>query len=125
MDEKYSVKLSKVINEFGLETVYLPDLPENVEIDSTKVNRPGLQMVGFYDHYERERVQIVGKVENLYLATLPAEERRRRVVEFFATRPVAVIVTTSIEIEDETVALAEEYRVPLLRTSKQRRPLLP
>ena len=118
MDEKYSVKLSKVIDEFGLETVYLPDLPENIEINCTRVNRPGLQMVGFYDHYEPERVQIVGKVENLYLSTLPREECRRRVDAFFATRPVAVIVTTSIDIEDDTVALAEKYRVPLLRTSK-------
>ncbi len=118
MEEKYSVKLSKVIEEFGLETVYLPDLPEYIEITSTKVNRPGLQMVGFYDHYEPERVQIIGKVENLYLAALPHEECRRRVEDFFATRPAAVMVTTSIQIENETVALAEKYRVPLLRTAK-------
>ena len=51
MEEIYHVKLSKVINEFKLETVYLPDLPENIFITSSGVNRPGLQMVGFYDHY--------------------------------------------------------------------------
>ncbi len=118
MDENYSVKLSKVIDEFGLESVYLPDLPDSIEINCTRVNRPGLQMVGFYDHYEQARIQIVGKVENLFLATLEPEERARRLEDFFATRPVGVIVTTSIRIEPETVALAEKYRVPLLRTSK-------
>ena len=60
MDENYSVKLSKVIGEFDLESLYLPDLPENILITCTRVNRPGLQMVGFYDHYEQQRLQIIG-----------------------------------------------------------------
>ena len=118
MEENYTVKLSKVIEEFSLETVYLPDLPENIFISCSRVNRPGLQMVGFYDHYEQERIQIIGKVENLYLASLPLEERRRRLEDFFHSGPCGVIVTTSIEIQPETVELAEKYRVPLLRTSK-------
>ena len=48
--------MEKVIREFNLECVYLPDLPENIKISCTRVNRPGLQMVGFYDHYEQARV---------------------------------------------------------------------
>ena len=118
MEESYNVNLSKVIDEFNLETVYLPDLPENISITCSRVNRPGLQMVGFYDHYEQARLQIIGKVENLFLASLPLEERRRRLEDFFHSGPIGVIVTTSIEIQPETVELAEKYGVPLLRTSK-------
>ena len=110
--------MEKVIREFDLECVYLPDLPENINISCTRVNRPGLQMVGFYDHYEQARVQIIGKVENLFLKSLPTEERRQRLEEFYRSKPVGVIYTTSIEISDETVELAEKYGVPLLRTSK-------
>ncbi len=110
--------MEKVIREFDLECVYLPDLPENIKISCTRVNRPGLQMVGFYDHYEQARVQIIGKVENLFLKSLPTEERRQRLEEFYRSKPVGVIYTTSIEISDETVELAEKYGVPLLRTSK-------
>ena len=110
--------MEKVIREFNLECVYLPDLPENIKISCTRVNRPGLQMVGFYDHYEQARVQIIGKVENLFLKSLPTEERRQRLEEFYRSKPVGVIYTTSIEISDETVELAEKYGVPLLRTSK-------
>lgn len=110
--------MEKVIREFNLECVYLPDLPENINISCTRVNRPGLQMVGFYDHYEQARVQIIGKVENLFLKSLPTEERRQRLEEFYRSKPVGVIYTTSIEISDETVELAEKYGVPLLRTSK-------
>ena len=118
MEEIYTVKLSKVISEFGLETFYLPDLPENIDITCSRINRPGLQMVGFYDHYEEERIQIIGKVEYLYLAKLPEEERYSRLDDFFKTKPIGVIYTTGLEIDDKVVEIAEKYKVPLLRTSK-------
>ena len=118
MEELYTVKLSKVINEFSLETIYLNDLPENIEISCSRINRPGLQMVGFYDHYEPVRLQIIGKVEHLYLETLDSETRRARLDDFFRSRPIGVIYTTSLPVSDEVVELAEKYGVPLLRTSK-------
>lgn len=117
MEESYSVSLSKVIEAFNLETIYLPTLPEDIEISCSRVNRPGLQFVGFYDHYEQARIQIIGKVENLFIAQLEPEERRRRVEDFFRSMPAGVIVTSSIEIDPSTVEMAEKYGVPLLRTS--------
>lgn len=117
MGEIYTVKLSKIIDEFKLETIYLPDLPENILVSCSRVNRPGLQMVGFYDHYEQERLQIIGKVEHLFLGQLNEEDRSRRLEDFFRSAPVGVIFTTSIEIDDETVAYAEKYKVPLMRTA--------
>ncbi len=119
MEEIYKVALSKVIDKFKLETIYLPDLPENIFISCSRVNRPGLQMVGFYDHYEQARVQIIGKVENLFLAQLPPEERARRIEDFFRSAPVGVIVTSSIELDTETVKMAEKYEVPLMRTAER------
>ena len=116
MDEIYSVSLSKIIDEFKLETIYLPDLPENIQVTSTGVNRPGLQMVGFYDHYEANRLQIIGKVENLFVEQLPADERHMRLEDFFKSRPVGVIATSSIEISEESISYAEKYKVPLMRT---------
>jgi len=118
MEENYFVSLAKVIEAFSLETVYLPDLPEKIHVTCTRVNRPGLQMVGFYDHYEQARLQIIGKVEKLFLDTLPEEERMFRLEEFFKSRPIGVVYTTSIEIGPSVEELAEKYRVPLLRTSK-------
>jgi len=118
MDEIYTVKLSKVISDFGLETFYLPDLPENINITCSRINRPGLQMVGFYDHFEQERIQIIGKDEYRYLETLPEEERYSRLDDFFRSRPIGVIYTTGLEVDERTVEIAEKYKVPLLRTVK-------
>ena len=47
MEDNYSVSLSKIIDEFKLETIYLPELPEDIMISCSRVNRPGLQLVGF------------------------------------------------------------------------------
>ena len=117
MDDAYSVKLSKIIDEFKLETFYLPDLPENILISCSRVNRPGLQMVGFYDHYEQARLQIIGKVENLFIQDMNAEERAKRLDDFFRSAPVGIIFTTSMEIGKDFIELAEKYSVPLMRTS--------
>ena len=119
MEEKYSVQMSKIIDEFKLETIYLPDLPESILVSCSRVNRPGLQMVGFYDHYESIRLQIIGKVENLFLEQLPKEERAKRLEEFYRSSPAGVIVTSSLNISDDEIALAEKYRVPLLRTAQR------
>ena len=124
MEEVYTVPFSKIIDEFHLETIYLPDLPENLMISCSRVNRPGLQMVGFYDHFEQERMQIIGKVEHLFMAQLGTEERLRRLDDFFRSAPVGVIVTTSIEISPEMVEMAEKYKVPLLRTAERTSPFM-
>ena len=71
-------------------------------------------MVGFYDHYEPARVQIIGKVEYLYLHTLTAEERHARLEDFFKTKPVSVIYTTSLSVSDGAIELAEKYGVAYL-----------
>ena len=96
----------------------LSDLPENIKITCTRVNRPGLQMVGFYDHYEQQRLQIIGKVEYFFLAGLDDAERSSRLEDFFRSAPAGVIFTSSLPVDDEVISLAGKYRVPLLRTTK-------
>ena len=115
-DEGYFVPLSRIIAERSLETVYLPDLPENILVTNAGVNRPGLQFAGFYDHYEPSRLQIIGKVEHLYLSQLPEDERASQLERFFASSPVGVIITSDLEATEEMRTRAEKYRVPLLRT---------
>ena len=124
MEDVYKVSLGKIIDEFHLEVIYLPALPEDIQICSTRINRPGLQMVGFYDHYEQERLQIIGKVEHLFISQLSAEERTRRLEDFFRSAPAGIIVTTSIEISAEMVEMAEKYKVPLMRTAERTSPFM-
>ncbi len=115
--EKITVSLKSIVEEFSLEEIYLPLPAAEIFVDSTAVNRPGLQIVGFFEHFEPERIQIIGNVEHQYLEEMNGEKRARCLDEFFKHKPVAVVVTRSLEIFPELEAAAEHHKVPLLRTS--------
>ncbi len=115
-EETYSVALTEMLREFSLEVIYMPPVCEDILLSVPRVNRPGLQLYGFYDYYEAERLQIFGKAETQLLTTLSAEERRSRLETFYASRPIAVIITTGLEIPPEHIEFAEKYQVPIMRT---------
>ena len=60
--EKFKIPLQKIIDEFKLECIYLPRDASDIDIDEADVNRPGLQLMGFYEYFNPERIQIVGKM---------------------------------------------------------------
>lgn len=113
---EYTVSLQKIIEEMSLDVLYVPRPETEIEVCCADVNRPGLPFAGFYDHYDPARIQIVGKVEYLYLQQLSEKERKQRLEAFFAARPVAVIITQGNTFGEDSVALAKTYGVPLLAT---------
>ncbi len=113
--QDFKVKLSKIISEFKLEEVFLAD--KDVFIETTDVNRPGLQIAGFFDYFEPKRIQVMGMVENTYLSTLDSKERYKRIEEFFSKKIPAAVVTRGMEILPEMLELAEKYQINILRTS--------
>ncbi|MBQ5310783.1 MAG: HPr kinase/phosphorylase, partial [Oscillospiraceae bacterium] len=74
-EKRYTVTLKEVIDEFNLETIYTPVEASKLIVNETEINRPGLQLVGFYEYFNNERIQIVGKAEFAYLATLEESAR--------------------------------------------------
>ena len=118
MEELHTVSLEKIINDLSLSVAYLPDLPENILISNKHVNRPGLSLTGFYDHFEQTRIELIGRAEHLYLQKFTAEERRERLRDFMAHKPACLIFTSGLEIFPEAMEAAEEHGVPLLTTSE-------
>ena len=111
----YFVPLTEIIEHFKLKVLYLPD--KEVNVTCRDVNRPGLPLSGFYDHFEPQRIQIIGKVEYLYLQQIDRDHRRERIREFLSHEPVAVVITTNLELPDHTIDVAKEFNTPLLSTS--------
>ena len=116
MEELYTVSLAELIDDLSLESLYMPESADKILISCPRVNRPGLPLAGFFDHFEAARIQIIGKVEEYYLKQLPPEEKEKRLDAFFAAKPAALIVTSSIEVTDTTYALAEKHKIPVMRT---------
>ncbi len=82
------------------------------------INRPGLQLSGFYEHFESERIQILGKAENKFLATLTEKERQERLDMLFSTKFPALIVAHGAKPYKEVIDAATKYKVPVLTTDK-------
>ncbi len=114
--EKYTVSLRSIIKEFSLEEIYVPQNIEEILIDKKEVNRPGIQLTGFFDHYDPDRIQIIGKVEHHYLMELSSENRSKRLDEFFSKGAVAVIISSSLDVYPEMIEAAKNYSIPLLRS---------
>lgn len=112
---EFTVKLSKIIKEFKLEEVYVPN--ENTLIETTDVNRPGLQIAGFFDYFDPRRIQILGMVETTYLSGMSSEERYKSIDNFFSKKIPVAIVTRGMEIFPEMMEVAKKYEINILRTS--------
>ncbi len=118
MTDKFKVSLQKIIEEFKLETIFIHKDAAEILIDENDVNRPGLQLMGFYEYFNPERIQIIGKMEFAYLSTIDEATRRERLQLLFAQRLPALIITRELPYFAEMLELAKEYEVPLLRSKE-------
>ena len=116
MEPRYSVKLSLLVEEFGLKKVYTPPDFENVRIVTPDLNRPGMQLVGFFSHFDNERIQLMGTVEIMYLKTLPPVERRKIFEELMKRHIPALIICHRMEVYPECLEMAKKHQVTLLST---------
>ena len=116
MSETYTVSLESVIDELQLEKIYYPEKPSPILLDRKEVNRPGLQLAGFFDHFDPLRIQIVGKVEYHYLLGLTPPQRKVAIDTFMSKHIAALIITSCLDVFDEFRLAAEKFETPVLRT---------
>ncbi len=95
------------------------------EIDTSKVkivipdiNRPALQLAGYYAHFDNERVQIIGYVEYTYIMQLDEKTRYESYEKFISSKIPCVIFTTLTEPDEKMLALARKYGVPTFVTER-------
>ena len=116
--KEFSVTLGQLITEFQFELIYGPEGFEKIEITTDDVNRPGLQLAGFFDYFEPQRLQIMGKAENAYVEQFDEAKRTDIFEKLCATGIPAVIVTRNIEVFPELIEAAKKYDVAVLRTNE-------
>ncbi len=116
MDAMHKVKLTTLINEFHLTVLYEPEHMEDIDIVTVDVNRPGLQLTGFFDYFDASRIQMMGKVETTYLEKLTSAERSASFEQLLSKKIPALILSRGIPPFDECMAMAQKYEVPVLQT---------
>ena len=109
------VKVKKLIDDFNLEI--LVEGKEDIEISVNDINRPGLQLAGFYNYFAPERIQVIGKAEWSFLDDMQIELRKKRVKKYFTFDINCLIITRGLEPHAEFIKEAEKHNVWVLRTN--------
>lgn len=118
MADKFKVSLKKIIDELSLEVIFSPVDAEKIFVDENEVNRPGFQLMGFYEYFNPERIQILGKMEFAYLSTLDDQTRYDRIKTLMSYRIPALIIARELPYFPEMLELAKEFEIPLLRSKE-------
>ncbi len=112
----YTVKLSSVVEEFQLEEVCCTSSVGDIDITTSDVNRPGLQLSGYMEFFGTDRIQIIGKVEMTYLASLSPDDRLRKLDLFFRTGFPCVVIARNLQPFEEMLIVSKKYHIPVYRT---------
>lgn len=111
----YSVRMKQVVEQFNLTVLHASTDYETVEIMVEEVSRPGLQLAGFFDHFEPLRLQVIGNVESAYISELSHERLLEVFSEMFSKKIPALIFARNIEPTPECLEMAKKYDVTVLR----------
>ena len=102
-ENKFTVTLQQIIDELKLETDYLPKPAEEVLISENEINRPGIQLMNFYEYFNPERIQILGKTEFAYLSSIGEENR---------TEIIRTLFKKKIPLSSKCVFFGVSYPLP-------------
>lgn len=113
------IKLKEIVEKMDLKNLTPEvDMTER-EVNVPDINRPALQLTGYFDHFDSDRVQIIGFVEYTYLQTL-TYEKKMEMYDTFLSHPVpCVIFCRNLEPEPELLEKAVKHNIPIFRTAKQ------
>lgn len=116
MENLRSVKLKKIIENFDLEILLSQEGYEERRITTEDVNRPGLQLAGFFDYFDPKRLQTIGLVETSYLEGKSSEERRKAFDALFSYDFPALIYARGLDPFEECMDAARAHKSVILRT---------
>ena len=118
MDEIYSVPLAELAEEFHLEIAFAATDYASICLTVQDVSRPGLQVAGYFDHFEPVRLQVMGNVEMSYLEKLTAAERLVTFDRLFSYKVPALLIARDIPPSAECMEKAKKHNITVLRTKQ-------
>ena len=114
MIDTYSVSLKKLVDDFKLEIAHISTDFESIRITVEDVARPGLQLAGFFDHYEPMRLQVMGNVEMSYTGKLSSSNRSAIFDRLFSYKFPALLIARGIQPHPEMLTMAKKHNITIL-----------
>lgn len=114
----YTVELTKVIEKMNLD-VLTPDVNiEEINVSQTDVNRPALQLAGFFDYFDSNRIQVIGQVEYTYMEKMEKDHGVAMMEKIMESKVPCIVFCRNLEVPPEFLELANKHGVPILRSAK-------
>lgn len=110
----YNVKLKKIMEPLQLTLLNKEVDIDEIELRQSDVNRPALQLAGFFEHFDYERLQIVGMVESAYVEETYDDHGLAIYDKIFQAGIPCMVFCRDLKPADEVIALATRYNIPLL-----------
>ncbi|MCL2202380.1 MAG: HPr(Ser) kinase/phosphatase [Defluviitaleaceae bacterium] len=112
----YTVPLDLLMNEFNLDLLTPAVDIEKKVLTRANINRPALQLAGFFDYFDPTRLQVIGMVEHTYLTKLEENFRNENLRRIFQHRIPAIVMCRKLGLFPEMLDYAERYDVPIFST---------
>lgn len=116
--DQYFVTLDDIISKMKLKNLTPEISTEDIHIRQSDLNRPALQLAGFFDYFDADRVQIIGKVEYTYIQNLFASERLAVFERLFSSKIPCMVLSRDLEPLPDIIDVAHKYKIPILQTEK-------
>ena len=113
-----NVTIKELITELNLKN-YTPEIDtESIIIKHPEINRPALQLAGFFDHFDSERVQVLGNVENAYIETIDEETKKKTYDKLLSYKVPCVLYARGIKPDEDMLSYCLHYGGPCLGTER-------
>lgn len=113
-----SVKMEKVVEKFKLENL-TPDIDiKGIKITMPDVNRPALQMAGYFEHFDSSRLQVIGFVEYTYMEGISEEQKRTVYDKLMSYDIPCVVFCRELQPDPLFLEIAHKYKRPVFSTKK-------
>ena len=116
MFDTHSVLLSTLVEEFQLEILFAATDFDKIRVTVEDVARPGLQLAGYYDHFEPMRLQVMGNAEVSYLQKHSDSERTVLFDRLFSYKFPALLVARNLDVGQQCLEMAKKHNITLLRS---------
>ena len=112
------VSITALIKKMNLRLLNNQINTDKIKLIHPDINRPALQLSGFYDHFDNERVQIIGHVEYAYISQMDSQLRVEMYEKLLSSKIPCIVYSSSMEPDETFLEIATGYGVPVMVSEK-------
>lgn len=115
--EVTNVSVGQLVEKMDLRNLTEHVSYDQIFINQTDINRPALQLTGYYDHFDNERIQIIGFVEYTYLQKRSKEEKKKIYKQLLEHKIPCLVFSRGLQPDEELIEMATEQQIPIFGTN--------